>query len=176
MKFLRHFAAQVEVLETIARKEEAGQPLSEDEVLFLRDVIQIRNESGGPYYNGWYPGLFYSDPKDCGRPAAVVADVHTDTPDPVTGDPGCVLHEAVGQADLLLLAVDSGQGRMLCAGPVFSHYEFASPGVQRETDTTWRQRICGGRLPPRPEWTHAYLAPYHHKQEGGRAPADGDDD
>jgi hypothetical protein len=172
--FLRHFAAQIEVLEGIARKEEAGEPLSADELRFLRDVIQIRDESGGPYYNGWYPGLFYSEPKECGRLAAVVADVHTDVPDPLTGDPGYVLHEAVGRADLLLVAVDSGPDRMLCAGPVFSHYEFASMDVQRETDLGWRQRVCEGRLPSRPEWTQGYLAP-HDTCEGDVDPA-GDED
>jgi hypothetical protein len=31
----------------------------------------------------------------------VVADVHTDAPDDTVGDPGCVLHEGVGNVHIL---------------------------------------------------------------------------
>jgi hypothetical protein len=57
---------------------------------------------------------------------------------------------------------------------VFSHYEFASMGVQRETDLDSRQRVYEGRLPPRREWTQGYLAP-HDAREGDFDPA-GDED
>jgi hypothetical protein len=157
--FLRNFADKVRVLKEIAAKEVRREALSPDELRFLRDVIQIKNESGGPYYNGWYPQLFYKGPKESGKADPLVTDVHTALPDPVTGDPGCVLYEAVADVDLLLIAVDSGEERMMYGGPVFSHYEFETPAGTRLTDTEWNKEVRQDRLPRRPDWTRGYLVP-----------------
>ena len=93
------------------------------------------------------------------KPDALVADVHTDVPSGLVGDPGCVLHEGVGDVDLLLIAIDSGKDRMAYAGPVLSHYEFEVPGVARKSDAEWGDDLQQGRRPPRPEWTKGYLVP-----------------
>ena len=94
------------------------------------------------------------------RPDALVVDVHTDVPCPDCGDPGSVLHEAIGKVNLLVMAVDNGPDRMLYAGPVLSHYEFELIGPpQRKTDTEWRTEGGQGRWPAPPEWTRVYLAP-----------------
>ena len=102
-------------------------------------------------------GGIYKERKDCARWDALVADVHTDVPDAVTGDPGCVLHQGVANVDLLMVAIDSGPDRMVYAGPVLSHHQFEMPGVERKSDAEWRQDARAGRLPPRPEWTRSYL-------------------
>lgn len=86
-----------------------------------------------------------------------MADVHTDPPS--EGDPGCVLHQAVGNVDLLLVAIDNGKDRMVYAGPVLSHYELEMPGVSRKSDADWRKDLKARRAPPRPEWTRGYLVP-----------------
>src|SRR5262249_22259385 len=122
-KFLRNFAARVKTLRAIAEKELAQQALTAEETKFLEDVIETRHERAGSgsvlRYAGWYPGLFYLGGEDSKRWDALVADVHTDTPDPFgSGDPGCVLHQGVGGADLLVVAVDNGKDRTLYAGPV----------------------------------------------------------
>jgi hypothetical protein len=92
----------------------------------------------------------------CAKPDDLVADVHTDVPDPDVGDPGSVLHEAIGYVDLLMMAVDNGADRMVFAGPVLSHYEFELIGSPlRLSDSEWKTRA----RPPRPEWTRSYLAP-----------------
>jgi hypothetical protein len=175
--FLRNFARQVAVLKAIAVKELAQQPLSPAELKVLKEVIQTEKEgSGSTRYGGWYPRLFYRGPKDSGVWDAVVADIHTDPPAPPVGDPGCVLHQGVGNVDLLLIAVDSGPDRMVYAGPVLSHYEFEVSGVARKSDREWRANIRAGRLPPRPEWTRSYLVPgenkdakeYQHPDDGYR--------
>jgi hypothetical protein len=160
--FFRNFADTAAVLKGIAAKQPAREALSQAETKFLRDVIQVDNSSGGPYYDGWYPKLFYREAKACGRAEPLICDVHTDPPDRLVGDPGAVLHEAVGTADLLLLAVDSGAGPVLYAGPVLSHYEFETTGLTRKGDGDWQQDVLMGELPPRPSWTKAYLI------EGGR--------
>jgi len=138
-------------------------------------------------YDGWYPGLFYraahfaslgGDQSEAffqenfGVNAVdqIVADVHTDVPCGVCGDPGSVLHEAVGRVNLLMIAVDSGADRMVFAGPLLSHYEFEVIGEPRRlNDEEWKSALRGrfpsdvpanrieGLTPP--VWTKSYLVP-----------------
>jgi hypothetical protein len=157
--FYRNFAKQVGQLRAIAEKELAQKPLTQAETKLLRDVIQVHRGSGFTRYNGWYPKLFYKGPHDCGKWDAIVADVHTDVPAPLLGDPGCVLTQGVGNVDLLLVAVDNGKDRMVYAGPVLSHYEFEMPGMTRKADSEWRKQLNDGKQPPRPDWTKGYLIP-----------------
>jgi len=161
--FLRRFAKTVKTLGVIADKELAQKELSKEETKFLEDVVEVQHERGGSggkvHYAGWYPALFYLGGEDSRKWDALVADVHTDVPDPIVGDPGCVLHQGVGGVDLLLLAVDSGKDRMVFAGPVLSHYEFEVGGVARKADSEWKMTLQADRAPPRPEWTRGYLVP-----------------
>ena len=88
----------------------------------------------------------------------MVTDIHTAPPDQV--DPvGGVLHEATGNVDLLMIAVDSGVDRLVYAGPTLSHYEFVVPGptLRRLTDEEWMWQDYP--WPGRPEWTQSYLVP-----------------
>ena len=81
-----------------------------------------------------------------------------------TTDPGSVLHQAVGQVNLLMMAVDSGGERFVCAGPVLSHYELEVIGApHRISDAEWSTsewpvapELLEGLEPP--PWTRAYLA------------------
>ena len=73
--------------------------------------------------------------------------------------------------NLLLLAVDSGGERFLCAGPVLSHYEVEVTGAPRRlSDEEWQSIATSQRFPddaePRrfeglapPPWTRSYLVP-----------------
>jgi hypothetical protein len=90
---------------------------------------------------------------------AMVADVHTDPPDPIVGDPGAVIHEGIGHVHLLMIAVDNGPDRMVYAGPVLSHYEFEMPGTTRMSDATWKANLRANQKPPSPDWTKSYLVP-----------------
>jgi hypothetical protein len=167
-QFCRTFARHLATLKGIARKELAQQELTRKETLFLKGVVEAidpgmpdRHSNGGrpPRYQGWYFDLFYRSREDGDRWDALVADVHTNVPDRLVGDPGCVLHQAVGNVDLLLIAVDSGKHRMVYAGPVLSHYEFEMAGVNRKSDSEWQADLLEGRAPPRPTWTRSYLVP-----------------
>jgi Protein of unknown function (DUF3160) len=163
--FLRNFAARVETLKGIAEKELAQKELTKEETKFLQELIQLNFGCGGPpEYSGWYPGLFYGPRDDCNKWDALVADVHTDPPS--EGDPGCVLHQGVGNVDLLIVAIDNGKDRMVYAGPVMSHYEFEMPRVSRKSDSEWRKDLKSGQAPPRPEWTRSYLVPGANKDVG----------
>ncbi len=162
VKFLRDFAAQMGRLKTVATKQLAHQELTAVEKKILEDVMQITHHSLGctseERYSGWYPALFYRDPKDCVKWDALVADVHTDVPS--LDDPGCVLHQGIGGVDLLIVAAENGSDRVAYAGPTLSHYEFEMPGVSRKSDKEWRTDLLDAKVPPRPEWTRGYLVPH----------------
>lgn len=167
----RNFAQQMQILEEMARKELAAEPFSEAEIQFIRGTMNSQDrEYLGKTYDGWYPFLFYEDygqnvagTQDYSASDlqdALVTDIHTAPPDGVPGGyPGGVLHEAVGHVDLLLIAVDSGPGRMVYAGPTLSHYELTEgPGLKRLTDQEWGLRLLHTK-PERPFWTRDYLVP-----------------
>jgi hypothetical protein len=110
VQFFQNFAQQLAVLKELARKELAQEPFSETELQFLQTIVEmIHLSSGGPTYTGWYFGLFYK--RDYWEWDAIVADVHTDLPAAEVGDPGCVLHEAIGNVNMLVLAVENGADR-----------------------------------------------------------------
>jgi hypothetical protein len=91
---------------------------------------------------------------------ALVTDVQTDPTDVVVGDPGCILHEGVGNINLLVIAVNWGTNdAAVYAGPVMSHYEFELGPATRETDSQWKTDARAGNLPPQPDWTGSYLVP-----------------
>jgi hypothetical protein len=170
----KRFARAATMLRFIAEKELAQKALTKEETKFLEDVVVVGGACGEPPVNGWYPNLFThrSDQKskdDAHKWVALVTDVHTDPPFPFppVSDPGCVLHQAVGNVDLLVIAVDNGKDKMVFAGPVFSHYEFETPNAVRRTNSEWHTQLRAGAQPPRPEWTRTYLAPGRNPDVSG---------
>jgi len=172
VSFYQTFAEVVEKLATICEKQANNQPLTSDggkkrysgrikdqpEVEFLKDTIEVFYGSGDPMYTGWYSSLFYKGGDDSSKWDPLVADVHTDGSDPQAGDPGCVLHEAVGNVYTMLVAIDRGESVTCYAGPVYSHYEFTCPLNERLTDEEWKA-VLVKKAPPHPRWTQSFLVP-----------------
>jgi hypothetical protein len=165
-EFCLNFAQKLSVLKGIAVKELAREEFTQEETLFLEDIVQLERTSVYVRYDGWYPKLFYRGESDCDKWDALVTDVHTAVPDPVLGNSGSVLHQGIGNVELLMIAVENGEDKMVYAGPVFSHYEFEMLGVLRKSDYEWRKDITASKwqtditrdtLPPRPDWTKSYL-------------------
>ncbi len=131
-------------LTDIAKKELAGVELSDDDYRFIQDFGELLEEAILKP-NSSLP----AEPK--GMETTLVADVHTDT------NTGQVLEEAVGYANLLLVAYRSPDGQIiLAAGPVLSHYEFKHPMRDRLTDEAWKEMLQ--TVPPSPPaWTSSYL-------------------
>lgn len=191
VRFLEYFAGHANRLRLLAEKELRQERLNVDDIRYLDQLIQSTrfNGAGGPRrYDGWYTRMFYQnalvpDPDfylsdGAQKYDALVADVHTDLPSIVHGDPGGVLHQATAGAHLLVLAVDHGSEKMIYAGPVFSHYEFEVVGPpKRLSDREWKFKLFEAglgehpgfepnpadgpewKLPSHPEWTREYLAP-----------------
>ena len=168
----RRFAGTMETLASLAEKELRQDPFTAADIKFIRSLMNSQDhEYTGPTYDGWYPDLFYkdygqllgnTDTAPCNQEDPLVTDIHTAPPDDV--DPkGGVLHEATGNVDMLLIAVDNGPDRMVYAGPTLSHYEFMveGPTLKRLADSEWKgmNQVGGANRPPRPEWTRDYLVP-----------------
>ena len=90
----------------------------------------------------------------------VVTDVHTDFPAALHGDPGTILHQAVGNTALMIISIQC-QGTRVYAGPVSTYYEFTSgPGnFDRMTDEEWKAKLLSGNQPAEPEWTSGHRFP-----------------
>jgi hypothetical protein len=174
LEFLANFSAQMQLLQGIAQKELAQQPLTAGETSLFENVVErIVDYVGERRWTGWYPALFYTNfvgqssggwgvseqKPGCDVWDALVTDVHTDLPDEIVGDPGAVIHQGVGNVHLMLIAIDNGPDGMVYAGPVFSHYEFEEPADTRLTDGEWQSRVRSGQQATSPEWTRSYLVP-----------------
>jgi hypothetical protein len=180
---LQRFAGIAARLAELAAKELAQESFTPEDEQFVGAEVMEFNRGGyrsPPTCSGWYPRLFYRtiywDPYyfdfqyGSGANDDLVADVHTDVPDLDVGDPGSVLHEGIGRVNLLLIAVDNGADRFICAGPVLSHYEIEVIGAPRRlTDDEW-DGILDGNFPSDvapsqveglapPIWTTGYLVP-----------------
>lgn len=164
----RNFANIMARLRDLAAKQLAGVPHDAADILFIRSTM---NNGELPYYGktytGWYPMLFYkdygqelpfsTDINASDRRDLLVTDVHSAPPDPLYR--GGVLHQAVGDVDLLVIAVDCAGERMIYLGPTLSHYEFTEPGMNRLNNEAWRARVDSTTRPARPGWTRDYLVP-----------------
>ncbi|MDF7798879.1 DUF3160 domain-containing protein [Pontiellaceae bacterium B1224] len=150
---LRSFAETMEFLAEMSRKELAQELFADEEEQFLEQVVYLACGVIG----GWYPRLMYNPYGESigfweGFVDPLVADVHTDQPSDMVGDPGMVLHQGVGYPQMMIMAVDNGPDRRVYCGPVFSYYEFEMPNGKRMTDSEWRNQDP----PSSPEWTRTF--------------------
>lgn len=190
------FADVLLKLALISESQAQGNFLGDWKDDFVCSLIQ-RHQIGvrsGSYrtYDGWYPQLFYrsilheNNPDfhldtGVGKFDAIVADVHTDVPCDVCGDPGSVLHEGIGRVNMAFIAVEFAGKPVMFAGPVLSHFEFELIGSPRRlSDSQWKGALEGQpidpplrpewrvqkdefgntrQLPPLPPWTRDYLVP-----------------
>merc|ERR1719388_488727 len=121
-QFLGRFRGIMRQLRDIAEAQLAHRELTNEQDNFLKTVMEERHGSGGTRYLGWYPQLFYTSREDSGKREVLVADVHTDPAYANSGDPGCILHEGVGDVHMMLMVAGTGDevpSELCCyAGPV----------------------------------------------------------
>lgn len=171
VRYLRNFQSTCDTLASIVSKQLSRTALSDSERFFLQDMVEVMVDYVGERsFSGWYPRLYLAEldrwgdfrieanpethPSNVWDP--VVTDVHTDFPSPLHGDPGTILHEAVGNTALMVVAVDCVAKRVY-TGPVATYYEFTSgPGnFDRMTDEEWRERLQTNP-PSLPSWTSGH--------------------
>lgn len=152
------YAEIMKKLESIARKELDRQVLSEDEITFLKTMINGYMASG-PSISGWYMDLFFDGQKALWMDFTV-ADVHTQPTDAGGARVGNVLHVGNGKINMGVFLAENtctpGQ-YMAYAGPVSSFHTDVQPNFKRLTDQEWEDRFLGGPIPGRPDWVSSYL-------------------
>jgi len=127
----------------VARKELAGEPITEDEYWM---IFYVHNYLFTVLYGLWQ-GEGEPDP------VALITDVASNP------SAGTALQEAVGDVDYIYAVVTLPDGTLqLTRGGVFSYYEFVHDINDRMTDDAWRAQVASGDLPPRPAWTSAFFS------------------
>lgn len=130
----------LERLVYISSKELEGRGLSNDDYAFIKNFGETINDTVKGAGKG--------------KELTLVADVHTDM------NTGKCLEEAVGYADMMLVAYKAGDKIILGAGPVFSYYEFKQPMANRLTDEEWKDMLeVRANEPSRPEWVSSFMSP-----------------
>ncbi|MDF1571512.1 MAG: DUF3160 domain-containing protein [Bacteroidales bacterium] len=146
-------------LEGIAGKELAGESLSEDELVFLKTMINDYMASG-PSVSGWITHLLFPA-MDALEPDFTVADVHTQPTEPGGAPVGKVLHVGNGRLNIAVVIApcNTGSGgQMAFVGPVGSFHTAITRDFYRLNDDEWEQLFMEGNPPERPGWAYAYLA------------------
>lgn len=140
---LRSLVFEAASLAEIARKELAGEPLSESDYWRIFGFDTYLYTLQYTLYQG------EGEPD----PVALVTDVASNP------SVQSVLQEAVGGVDHIYVVVPEPRGGyQLVRGAVFSYYEWVGNINQRMTDAEWRAQVETGDLPPRPEWADAFFA------------------
>ncbi len=140
---LRQMKDLLLALKSIAERELAAQPLTEEEYGLIRN------------FGGILEGLLTFSPlikeeveSETDERMAIVADVHTDA------NSSQVLEEGVGDA-FPIYVVAPVEGQLVVAeGGGFSYYEFLQPMSDRLTDEAWQALEP---KPARPAWTTSFI-------------------
>ena len=141
---LKSVATQSAQFAEMARKELAGEPLTEDEYWAIYHM-------GTFLYSVLYALWSGDGPPD---PVALVTDVASNP------SAQSVLQEAVGGVDYIYAVVPTPYGgTQLVRGGVFSYYEWVGNINQRMTDQEWRAQVKSGSLPARPDWVSTFFSP-----------------
>jgi hypothetical protein len=137
----------VRTLETIATRELAGEPLSQEERDFLRRTSEWEFAGCGPVqWDGWYPTLFF-DREKLGLLSPTVADVHTAPTDESGVEVGWVLHAATGGFRQLVVTVEDCTGAQAYVGPVSTYYEYLGTRFERLDDERWLGKLLESPSP-----------------------------
>jgi len=165
--YFERFSSIMETLETIARKELDGTSLTEEEILFMKEMLYARQVVDLVCYtwydlDGWYDDLLYGEDAVLSGDAppsareCVVADYHTVPTDCGGNMTGWVLHAGTGPVDLAIITAEAPEGETAAfVGPVMSYYEYTTTGFQRLTDEEWETAYLP--LATRPAWTASYV-------------------
>jgi hypothetical protein len=160
INYYTRYAEIMSIFKTVAQKELEGVPLNEEEIGFLKTMINSYMVSG-PSVSGWFNDLIFSYETGY-NPDFIVADIHTQPTDEAGNVVGHVYHAGNGYINnAVFLApnpVNPAQ-LMAFAGPVSSfHYE-VTDDFYRYNDQEWAEKFnTGTSLPPRPDWIAAYIS------------------
>jgi hypothetical protein len=129
-------------LELISEKELAKEPLTQEEVDFIK---QLAWNCGSGGFIGWYVDTIHAITQTADSISTlevpVIADVATFPPGDIF-DPPQILHVGTGYVNALVVLYPKPDGTLVAAvGPVFSYYEFNLIGTERLNDDEWKEML-----------------------------------
>lgn len=146
-------------LEVLAHKELNNQSFSEQEEIWLKEMLFQGGQSGEPPYTGWYSDLYYHG-DDAALSNYIIADVHTQPTDQSGEIVGNILHVGTAKINLGIFLIENSHATtpMAFVGPVMSYYQHTTNNFNRLTDEIWTSMVETDELPVRPDWVNIYLA------------------
>ncbi len=146
LQSLQQFKDLASALKTMAEKELANQPLSDDEysriVNYGREVEQLTFAATDGYQgSGGISG------NEAPQAAAVAAVANTSDR---------TLVEGVGRISAIYAIVPIEGELVVAKGGVYSYYEFEWPADDRLADDRWQEMLDGGQAPGLPGWTSSF--------------------
>lgn len=172
IRYYERYGSIMENFRRIAQKELDREPLNEQEVTFLRTMINDYMASG-PSITGWYTDLYFNVQKGL-KWDFTVADVHTQPTDDFGNIVGHVLHVGNGLINMGVFLAENpcDPGHLLAfTGPVSSFHQKVTSQFKRLTDQEWETGFFSGEssFSERPDWVGTYLLDEHGlKRAGGR--------
>ncbi len=143
----------------ISEKELAGTAISDEEITFLKTMINSFMASG-PSVTGWVTDLLFN--METGLDLDfVVADVHTQPTEYDGTVVRKVLHVGNGLINRgVFLAPNptNPEQLMTFTGPVSSFHQEVTMNAKRLTDEEWKEKFLTGNIPARPDWIEHYIA------------------
>ena len=159
--YFASLASTAAMLEAMAIQQEKGQPFTADQMSFVNQAVEYKDESvvcaTVKRPAGWYPKLFYR-PNDADQQNTIVADVHTQPSDEAGNPVGKVLHVATGFPRLMVVTFDTCTGPHAYAGVVSAYHEATTENFERLTDQQWSDQIAGNP-PPEVRWMAGLVTP-----------------
>jgi hypothetical protein len=169
--YYTRYAEIMNIFKSIAEKELAGTPISDEETEFLKTMISHYMASG-PSVTGWINDLIFNYETGL-NPDFIVADIHTQPTDEFGNEVGHIYHVGNGYINNgVFLAPNPVNPEQIIAfaGPVSSfHYE-VTDNFYRYNDQEWAEKFLSATdLPSRPDWIASYIAgPDGEKLPAGR--------
>jgi len=142
---LSQFNDDVMLFGSIAEKELAGTPVTEEEYEDLRTTNLA-------YLAEPFDGSQQAD-EDSAK-TELIADIHTDAKE------GQILYQATGRPYVMLALVGNENSPRLVIGLAYNHYELTAPLGKRLTDEDWKKWVYDepGNLPPKNVWYDSLVA------------------
>ena len=159
--YLNYFNRLGEIVDTlgnIAQNQVDGIENSDEENLFLREMLHEEFLGCVTEITGWYRDLYLTGEVGLLKEDFIVADVHTSPFDQDGVVVGWVMHAGTGPVNLATLVTELPDGNTYTfVGPVMSYYEYVSTGFKRLTDEEWAASF-ETELGFRPEFVASYLS------------------
>ncbi len=157
--FYDGYAEIMVLLEEISEKELQSISLNDEELIFLKTMINDFMSSG-PSVSGWINDLLFPS-MDMYDFDYTVADVHTQPTDKDGAPVGNVLHVGNGNLNLGVFIAPNPvypSAKVCYIGPLSSFYTEVKNNFFRYNDDEWQSKFLEGTYPKRPGWVYSYLA------------------